>query len=107
VPIFTEIQPYLEEAFNPEAVFVISHYRDANANLRTQLLRIIRKAEVSPWPKLFHNLWGSRATELVAEYPTHVAAAWLGHSALVAQKHYWQVTETDFERAATAKTCSQ
>jgi len=84
VPIFPELRPYLEEAFDPEAVFVISNFRDANANLRTQLLRIIRKAEVSPWPKLFHNLRASRATELVAEHPIHVAAAWLGHSALVA-----------------------
>jgi len=28
-----------------------------------------------------------------------VAAAWLGHSTLVAQKHCWQVTDEDFERA--------
>ncbi|MEX2188557.1 MAG: hypothetical protein WD875_17245, partial [Pirellulales bacterium] len=34
------------------------------------------------------------------EYPAHVAAAWLGHSTLVAHKHYWQVTEADYERAA-------
>ncbi len=27
-------------------------------------------------------------------------AAWLGHSTLVAQKHYWQVTEADFNRAS-------
>jgi integrase len=101
VPIFPELRSYLEEAFDPEAIFVISRHRNANANLRTQLLRIIQKAEVSPWPKLFHNLRASRATELVAAYPAHVAAASLGHSALVAQKHYWQVTEADFERAST------
>lgn len=41
----------------------------------------------------------SRATELAAEFPAHVAAAWLGHSTLIAQKHYWQVTDADFERA--------
>jgi len=29
----------------------------------------------------------------------HVAAAWLGHSTLVSQKHYWQVTDADFARA--------
>jgi len=106
VLIFPELRPSLEEALDPEAVFVISRDRDANANLRTQLLRIIQKAGVSPWPKLFHNLRASRATELVAAYPTHVAAAWLGHSALIAQKHYWQVTEADFEKAATVKTSS-
>ncbi|HAY82860.1 MAG TPA: hypothetical protein DCY79_23880 [Planctomycetaceae bacterium] len=29
-------------------------------SLRTQLLRIIKKAGVNPWPKLFHNLRASR-----------------------------------------------
>jgi len=37
--------------------------RDGNANLRTQLNRIIRRAGVDPWPKLFHNLRASRAAE--------------------------------------------
>ena len=41
----------------------------------------------------------SRATELAAEHPSHVAAAWLGHSTIVAAKHYWQVTDADFEKA--------
>lgn len=29
-------------------------------------------------------------------------AAWLGHSTLVAAKHYWQLTDADFERAASS-----
>ena len=33
-------------------------------------------------------------------YPPHVAAARLGHSTRVAQKHHWTVTDGDFERAA-------
>ena len=50
-------------------------YRDTNANLRTQLLRIIASGPAcTPWPKLFQNLRASRATELAAEYPGHVAA---------------------------------
>lgn len=42
----------------------------------------------------------SCATELAGEFPPHVAAEWLGHSTLVAQKHYWQVTDSDFKRAS-------
>lgn len=98
-------RPYLDEAWDlaeDKAEFVVSRYRDPNANLRTQLLRILQKAGVSPWPTLFQNLRASRATELAAEHPAHVAAAWLGHSTLVAQKHYWQVTDSDFDRAANA-----
>ena len=38
-------------------------------------------------------------TELASKHPAHVAAAFLGHSTVVANKHYWQVTDEDFERA--------
>jgi integrase len=103
VPIFPELRPYLEEAFElaPEgAVHVINRYRDANQNLRTQLHRIIRRAGLEPWPKLFHNLRASRETELAAEYPLHVVCAWIGNSATIAQRHYLQVTDEDFRRAA-------
>ncbi len=41
----------------------------------------------------------SRATELAAEYPQHVAAAWCGHSVLVASKQYWAVRDEDYQRA--------
>jgi integrase len=99
VPIFPELLPYLKDCFDPEAEFVISGHRDSAVNLRTRLEKIIKRAGLEPWPKLWQNLRASRATELVAEHPAHVAAAWLGHSTLVAQKHYWMVTEKDFERA--------
>jgi integrase len=103
VPIFPELRPYLADAFEraePGAVYLINRYRDVNVNLRTQLLRIIRRAGVTPWPKLFQNLRATRETELAAEYPLHVVCAWIGNSALVAQKHYLQVTDADFERAS-------
>jgi integrase len=103
VPIFPELRPYLADAFEcaePGAVYLVNRYRDGNQNLRTQLQRIIRRAGVAPWPKLFQNLRASRETELAAEHPLHVVCAWIGNSALVAQKHYLQVTEGDFVRAA-------
>jgi hypothetical protein len=49
---------------------------------------------------LFHNLRATRETELAADYPIHVVSRWLGHTAMVAAKHYLQVTDADFERAA-------
>jgi integrase len=103
IPLFPELRPHLEAAFDraPEgAVHVIARYRDSRTNLRTQLHRIIRKAGLVPWEKLFVNLRSTRQTELSAEYPTHVVCAWLGNSALIAQKHYLQVTDDHYERAA-------
>jgi integrase len=110
IPLFPELRPYLEAVRDevnlgvdvPLSDPVITRYRDVNANLRTQFLRILANAGIQPWPKLFQNLRASRATELAQEYPGHVAAAWLGHTTAVAQKHYWQVTDADFDRA----TCS-
>lgn len=102
VPIFPELRPYLEQVWDeaePGTEFVITRYRSGNSNLRTQLNRIIAKASLTPWPKLFQNLRASRATELAAQHPAHVAATWLGHSTTIAQKHYWQVTDDDFAKA--------
>ncbi len=103
VPLFPELRPYLEEAFElaqPGAMHVITCKRDTCQNLRTRLAKIIRRAGLTPWPKLFHNLRASRETELAAVYPLHVVCAWIGNSALIAQKHYLQTTEDDFRRAA-------
>lgn len=103
VPIFPELRPFLEKAFEraPDgAVHVISQYRDPTKNFRTRMFRIIKRAGLTPWPKLFHNLRATRETELAAEYPMHVVCAWIGNSALIAAKHYLQVTDQDFARGA-------
>jgi len=103
VPIFPELRPYLEEAFAlaPEgSLHVITRYRDSRVNLRTELLRIIRRAGLTPWPKLFQNLRSSRETELAKHYPIHVVCSWIGNTATIAAKHYLQVTEADFQQAA-------
>jgi len=103
VPLFPELRPRLEELWDlaePGEEYVITRYRGKNSNLRTQLERIIVKAGLTAWPKLFHNLRASRETELTAEYPIHVVCDWLGNTPAVAAKHYLQVRESDFERAA-------
>jgi integrase len=103
VPLFPELRPYLEEAFElaeTGAVHVITRYREGCKNLRTQFQRIIRKAGVTPWQRLFHNLRSSRQTELTEIFPAHVVASWLGNSVRVATQHYLQTTEEHFQRGA-------
>src|SRR4030095_16793767 len=82
------------------AEYVITKHRHQDKNLRSQLERFIVRAGLKPWPKLFQNLRASRATELAAEHPAHVASEWLGHSRLLAQDHYRRVTDADFEKAS-------
>jgi integrase len=106
IPIFAELREYLEDARelageiadDPTAP-VIGRYRSANANLRTQLQRIIKRAGLKPWPKLFQNLRATRETELAETYPLHVVCAWIGNSPKVAADSYLQVTEAHFKSA--------
>ena len=105
IPIFPEIRPHLEAVWEeaaPGTEFIITRYRNSNANLRTQLHRIIEKAGLKPWPKLFQNLRSTRETELAEEYPIQVACQWIGNTRAVATKHYLQVTDAHFERALGA-----
>ena len=109
VPIFPELRPHLEAAWDQAAEgaeFVVTRYRDCNANLRTQLLRIIDKAGLTSWPKLFQNLRSTRETELAETYPLHVVTSWLGNSQLIAAKHYLQVTDDHFQKATQNPTQS-
>ncbi len=107
IPLFSELRPMLEEAFDQAeqgSLYVINHYRGNNQNLRTQFQRILRRAGVKPWERLFHNLRASRETELTEDYPLHVVCAWIGNSAIIAAKHYLQVTDAHFSKAVCIPT---
>lgn len=71
----------------------------ADSNLRTHLERILRRAGVKQWPKLWHNLRASGATDFARSLPSHVAAEICGHTEEVAKEHYWQVGDTDLDSA--------
>ena len=105
VPLFPELLPYLREVFEaaePGTEHIITRYRLPNQNLQTQLRRILTKAGVTAWPKLYQNLRSTRQTELSDRFPVHVVCAWLGNSQPVAMKHYLQVTDDHFRQAAQA-----
>ena len=71
-----------------------------NSNLRTEMRRLLRRAGVSGWPRLFHSMRASRQTELQRDLPLHVVCSWLGNSPRIAQQSYLLVTEDDFAKAA-------
>lgn len=102
IPLFPELLAELmpwRAATPTDADWVISRVRTSKTNLRTQLNRVIKKAGIRPWPKLFQNLRSSRETELADAYPAHVVCSWLGNTPKVAAKHYLQVTSEHFDRA--------
>jgi integrase len=73
--------------------YVIPHYRDPNANLGTQLKKIITRAGVTPWPKPWHNRRASREKDLSRRYSLEVAADWIGNSKRIALQHYLGTTD--------------
>ena len=70
-----------------------------NCNLRTSFGKLIKRAGLTAWPRMFHNLRSSRETELLEKFPVHVVALWMGHDAKVCLKHYAQTTDDHFHRA--------
>jgi len=125
VPLFPELRPILEAAWNeatdgtsypsPDSYVVNKPaYRAAamteagwgNSNLRTQFLKVLKLARVTPWARLFHSMRASRQTELEREFPLHVVCAWLGNTEAIAKKHYLLVSDDDFAKATALATIS-
>ena len=78
----------------------VRHQQPPRHQIDRQLERIIGRAGLKPWPKLFHNLRSTRQTELAERYPIHVVCAWLGNGRAVTHRHYLQVTDAHLESAA-------
>lgn len=112
VPMFPELKPLFLAAFDaaPEgAVYCVHKERGDGVNLRTQLTRIIKRAGLEPWPKLFQNLRSTRETELfrLTSGDVKSVCSWLGNSPMVALQHYAQTTEADLQAAAKMTVLNQ
>ena len=71
-----------------------------SVDLGTQFAKIIKRVSLIPWPRHWHNLRSSCQTELTETFPSHVVTTWLGNSERIAEKHYLQVLDAHFARAA-------
>ena len=104
IPLFPELRSALKDCFDPSNTYVITDHRGQGGrerNFRTMMLKIIARAGLKPWPKLFHNLRATRQTELAQQFPQHVVSEWLGNSESVAVEHYLRTLDDDFTRAIT------
>lgn len=101
IPMFPELREHLMQVFEeaPDgAELVITRYT-GGANLNPQLHRIIKRAGLKPWHKVWHNLRASRQTELATMYPLHTVCSWIGNTKAIAAGHYLTNTDADFLRA--------
>lgn len=110
IPLFPEVRAELDKAYSEafdgrasddEVVSgpIVIRYREATQNLRTTFQKIVLRAGLKPWPKLFQNLRSTRQTELAEKYPVQAVTSWIGNSAAVAMAHYLQVRDEYFDQA--------
>ena len=111
IPLFTLLRPHLEAAFEHAeegSEFIVpEEYRKraegeggwGGANLRTRFGKIVRRAGVDPWPRLWHLLHASCESDLAQSFPLATVTKWLGNTPSVALRHYVDPTEAAFDRA--------
>lgn len=92
------VQPGLDCPFS--APILHAEQRDS-VNWRRMFKKIVERAGVTPWPKLFQALRATRETELAGKLPLHVVTAWCGNTPTVALKHYLMTTDDHFELASS------
>lgn len=101
IPLTTEVLEPMREVFDQaqegEPLVLPWLTSRSSASLRNPLMKAIARSGVKVWPRLWHNLRSTRQTELERDMPTHVVCTIMGNSESVANRHYLQVTEEDFD----------
>ncbi|MBR4750178.1 MAG: tyrosine-type recombinase/integrase [Thermoguttaceae bacterium] len=109
-PLFLDVAEALEklrkeqEQSGEKSPFVLPSARGENINLRTRFEKIILRAGLEKWPKLFQNLRLSASNDVKREYGVECEADWIGHSPETAKKHYLIVMPAE---TAAAKNWSR
>lgn len=100
IPLFPELREELrrQSAEDGGTGYVLPNFRSKNS--RQQMYRIVFKAGLRPWDKLFNNMRASREMDLLESFPAHVVSAWMGHSIRTEQKHYVYAREEDYAKGA-------
>lgn len=100
--LLIELQDIVQPGLDCPLSAPIIHADKGDAvNWRKALKKVIERADVRPWPKLFQTLRATRETELAAVLPLHVVTAWCGNTPNVALSHYLMTTDDHFEQASS------
>lgn len=111
IPLFALLRPHLEAAFEQAPDGSVYVFPDdwraradgadgwAGANVRTTFAKIVRRAGVEPWPRIWHSLRASCESDLAQSFPLATVTKWLGNTPSVALRHYVDPTEDAFARA--------
>lgn len=98
VPLCPELYAALEHAYHDAAegeTHVLPRLRKHTAPTMP-LLRALRAARIDEWPRPYHTLRASCITDWHRTVPLADAAAFSGHTTVVAAKHYLRATGAAF-----------
>lgn len=87
VPIFKELAKYLRKCYDPNQEFVINQIGGTPPNVRDHFQRIIKRAGLEPWPRIWHNFRASRDSELSTVLEIHEVASIMGNTPKVSLLH--------------------
>lgn len=100
----TPICPILEKELKAQLATVPENehnliWNNRDVALHSGFTRILAKAKIDVYPKMFQNLRSSCENDWVQQgIPAHVVASWIGHSVKVQEAHYLRVLPEYFQR---------
>lgn len=107
VPLFPELDEALSKLFEAAvdgATKLFPRHQITGTGLTKALTLACKRAGVATWSRPWQNMRATRESELLEEHPIHTVADWLGHSPLVALKHYTQVVKEHHTRAVATNS---
>jgi integrase len=104
VPLFPELRKELEKlcltAIRQNDEFVIQSFQGKEWNLIVPFQRIAKEAGLGKVVRPFDNMRMSRSNEVLRQFGSQKESLWIGHTADVMSKHYFQLSDDDFTEAA-------
>ena len=106
VPIVPRLRRVLDELWElapDRTTLIVPQFQNMRQNLRTHSARIIERAGLKVWPKVFQNMRSSRETDWLSRFPVASVAKWMGHSPVVSMRHYAQALPEHFGAAVAGE----
>lgn len=97
-PVRVELERLREIRGDNPGVYVVESLRTCS-NMGTTFKKLVERAGLALWPKIFHNLRKSAATDICNAYGAKSESVWLGHTERISFDFYQQITPETITRA--------
>lgn len=102
IPMYESLKAQLNALWDAgkegDSPYLLPHVREIT-NIGRAFKRVILNAGLKPWRSVFQNLRVSASNDVAKEYGWTAEGKWVGHSNETARRHYFTVTDAEFQRA--------